>query len=54
MCVANTSITVLEAISLKKVVGLMTLDESIAGKKFEVFIELFLVPNLGKGAVEVK
>jgi hypothetical protein len=43
-------ITVLGAISLKKIVGIMTLDGSMDGKVFSVFIEHFLVPNLGKGA----
>jgi hypothetical protein len=45
--------TVVGAISLKKVVGIMTLDGSMDGKAFSVFIEHFLVPNLGKGAVVV-
>lgn len=53
MCVAHTSNTVLGAISLEKVVGLMTLTGSMDGKKFKLFIEQFLVQNLGKGAVEV-
>ena len=37
--------TVVGAISLKKVVGIMTLDGSMDGKAFSVFIEHFLVPN---------
>jgi transposase len=49
----GAKITVVGAISLKKVVGIMTLDGSMDGKAFSVFIEHFLVPNLGKGAVVV-
>jgi transposase len=45
--------TVIGAISLKKIVGIMTLDGSIDGKAFSVFIEKFLVPNSWKGAVVV-
>ena len=46
-------ITVVAAISLKKVVGMMTLNGSIDGKAFSIFVEHFLVPNLWKGAVVV-
>ncbi len=46
-------VTVVGAISLTKVVGLMTLNGSMDGKAFKVFIEDFLVPNLGDGAVVV-
>jgi len=46
-------ITVVGIISLKKVVARMTLDGSMDGKAFSVFIEHFLVPNLGDSAVEV-
>ena len=49
----GAKITVVGAISLKKIVGIMTLDGSMDGKAFSVFIEHFLVPNLGKGAVVV-
>ncbi|MEG4205622.1 transposase [Microcoleus sp. Pol7_A1] len=49
----GAKITVVGAISLKKVVGIMTLDGSMDGKAFSVFIEHFLVPNLWKGAVVV-
>ena len=49
----GTKITVVGAISLKKVVGLMTLNGSMDEKAFAVFIEHFLVPNLWEGAVEV-
>jgi hypothetical protein len=46
-------ITVVGAISLKKIVRIMTIDGSMDGKVFSVFIEHFLGPNLGKGAVVV-
>ncbi|HZH38885.1 MAG TPA: transposase [Bacillales bacterium] len=45
--------TVFGAISLKKVVEIMTINGSMDGKKFSVFIEHFLVPKLWKGAVVV-
>jgi len=41
------------AISLKKVVEIMTVNGSIDGKAFSVFIEHFLVLYLGKSAVVV-
>jgi hypothetical protein len=40
-----TKITVVGAISLTKVVALMTLNGSMDGKAFQVFIEHFLWPN---------
>jgi hypothetical protein len=40
-------------ISIKKVVALMTINDSIEGKAFEVFIEKFLVPELWVRAVVV-
>ncbi|MEG4443427.1 hypothetical protein QUB47_24085 [Microcoleus sp. AT9_B5] len=46
-------ITVVGAVSFKKVVGIMTLDGSIDSKAFKVLVEHFLVPNLWDGAVEV-
>ena len=46
-------IPVVRAISLKKIVGMMTLNASIDGKAFSVFVEHFLIPNLWKGAVVV-
>ena len=49
----GAKITVVGAISLKKVVGIMTLDGSMDVKAFSVFIEHFLVPNLWDGAVVV-
>jgi len=50
---ANISITVVGAISFKKVVRLITLAGSIKGKEVKVFIEQFLVPYLWKEAVKV-
>ena len=49
----GAKVTVVGAISLTKVVGLMTLNGSMDGKAFEVFVEHFLVPNLWDGAVVV-
>jgi hypothetical protein len=49
----GAKVTVIGAISLKKVVGLMALNGSMDGKAFSVFVEHFLVPNLWDGAVEV-
>ena len=46
-------VTVIGAISLKRVVALMTMDNSMDGKAFEVFIEQCLVPQLWSGAVVV-
>jgi len=49
----GSKITIFGTISLKKVVELMTLNGSMDGKAFEVFVEQFLVPNLWEAAVEV-
>jgi len=49
----GAKVTVIGAISLKKIVGLMAVNGSIDGKAFSVFVEHFLVPNLWDGAVEV-
>jgi len=46
-------VTVIGAISLTKVVALMTLDGSMDGDAFEVFIQKCLVPQLWSGAVVV-
>src|SRR4028119_2217703 len=46
-------VTVIGAISLKRVVALMTMDNSMDGKAFEVFIEQCVVPQLWSGAVVV-
>ena len=44
--------TFLGATTFNKVIGLMTLNRSMDGKAFSVFVEQFLVPNLWKGAGE--
>ena len=49
----RAKVTVIGAISLKKVVGLMTLNGSMDSQAFAVFIEQCLVPNLWKGAVVI-
>ena len=49
----GSKFTVIGAISIKKVVALMTMDNSMDGKAFEVFIEKCLVPQLWSGAVVV-
>lgn len=49
----GSKVTVIGAISIKKVVALMTMDNSMDGKAFEIFIEKFLVPELWSGAVVV-
>lgn len=46
-------VTVIGAISIKRVVALMTMDNSMDSKAFEVFIEKCLVPQLWSGAVVV-
>ncbi len=50
----GTQVTVVGAISLKKVVGSMTLNGSMDGRDLEVFIEHFLVSNLWESAVVVR
>ncbi len=49
----GAKITVIGAISLKKVVALMTMNNSMDSKAFDVFIEKFLAPQLWTGAVVV-
>ena len=46
-------VTVIGAISLQEVVALMTIDNSMDSKGFEVFIAQCLVPRLWSGAVVV-
>jgi transposase len=46
-------VTAIGAISIDKVVALMTMNDSMDGKAFEVFVSKFLVPNLWTGAVVV-
>jgi transposase len=49
----GAKVTAIGAISIDKVVALMTMDDSMDGKAFEVFVSKFLVPNLWSGAVVV-
>ena len=49
----GAKVTVIGAISIDKVVALMTMNDSMDSKAFEVFIEKFLVPQLWSGAVVV-
>ena len=49
----GAKVTVIGAISIKKVVALMTINDSMDSKAFYVFIEKFLVPQLWSGAVVV-
>ena len=41
---SGTKVTVIGAISIKKVVVLMTMNNSMNSKAFEIFIKKFLVP----------
>jgi hypothetical protein len=47
------SFTVIGAIGINKVVALMTMNDSMDGRAFELFVEKFLVPNLWSGAVDM-
>jgi transposase len=49
----GAKVTVVGAISIKKVVALMTMNNSMDSTAFEVFIEKFLVPQLWSGAVVI-
>jgi len=49
----GAKVTFVGAISLKKIVELITLNGSMDGRAFEVVIEHFLVQNLWEGAVVV-
>lgn len=49
----GAKVTAIGAISLTKVVALMTLNGSMDGKAFEVFVEHFLIPQLWEGAVVI-
>ena len=42
----GAKVTAIGAISLTKVVALLTLNWSMNGKAFEVFVEHFLIPQL--------
>jgi putative transposase len=46
-------VTVIGAVSLKKVLAVMTMNDSMDGAAFAVFIEKFLCPQLWPGAVVV-
>ncbi|MEG4590181.1 transposase [Microcoleus sp. MOSTC5] len=46
-------VTAIGAISINKVLALMTMNESMDGQAFAVFIEKFLCPQLWAGAVIV-
>lgn len=49
----GAKVTVIGAISLKKVLAVMTLNGSMDGNAFKVFVEKCLMPQLWKGAVVV-
>lgn len=49
----GAKVTVIGAVSLKQVLAVMTLNGSMGGDAFEVFIEKCLVPQLWPGAVVV-
>ncbi|MCC5637637.1 transposase [Nostoc sp. CHAB 5844] len=49
----GAKVTVIGAISMKKVVALITMNNSMDSQAFDVFIEKFLVPQLWSGAVVV-
>lgn len=49
----GAKVTVIGAISMKKVVALMTINGSMNSQAFEVFIEKLLLPQLWSGAVVV-
>ncbi|MFB8789629.1 MAG: transposase [Potamolinea sp.] len=50
----GSKVTAIGAISIKKIVALMTIDNSLDGQAFEVFVEKFLVPELWSGAVVIR
>lgn len=49
----GAKVTAIGAISINKVLALMTMNDSMDGQAFAVFIEKFLCPELWKGAVVV-
>jgi putative transposase len=49
----GSKVTVIGAVSLKKVLAVMTLNGSMNGKAFQVFVEKCLLPQLWEGAVVV-
>ena len=46
-------VTLIGAISMNKVLAVMTMDNSMDGNAFHVFVEKFLVPQLWAGAVVI-
>ena len=46
----GSKVTVIGAISINKVVALMTMNDSMDAIAFELFVEKFLGPNLWSGA----
>ena len=46
-------VTIIGAISISKVLAVMTLDNSMDSNAFHVFIEKLLLPQLWKGAVVI-
>ncbi len=49
----GAKVTMIGAISIKKVLALMTINDSMDSRVFEVFVEKLLVPQLWNGAVVV-
>jgi putative transposase len=49
----GAKVTAIGAISINKVLALMTMNDSMDGRAFAVFIEKFLCPQLWAGAVVV-
>ncbi|WP_172192530.1 transposase [Microcoleus asticus] len=49
----SAKVTAIGAISINKVLALMTMNDSMDGQAFAVFIEKFLCPQLWAGAVVV-
>lgn len=49
----GAKVTIIGAITLDKVLAVMTLDNSMDGAAFDVFVEKCLCPNLWPGAVVV-
>ena len=49
----GAKVTAIGAISMNKVLAVMTMNDSMDGRAFAVFIENFLCPELWKGAVVV-
>jgi putative transposase len=49
----GAKVTAIGAISMSKVLAVMTMNDSMDGRAFAVFIEKFLCPELWKGAVVV-